>query len=251
MRNPALLKFGLFFFALFVLVGLDQWTKQIAESRLASQRPGFFSHNMVVEVPKEHEGSTLKEFLREELHRNSEDEIYEIANRYTITPHGQRLRGDHIVSAGDSLEILRRELVVIEGFWDFQYTRNPGAAFGILSDADDGFRRPFFFGVSILAVLTILGLLWTIPFQQQIMFWGLTLIGAGAVGNFIDRFRLDYVIDFIVWKYTDEYRWPTFNLADVFICIGVALIFIEMIRDFIGERRENRQAPLKKETSQG
>lgn len=242
MNSAALLKYGFFFVAVVALVGLDQWTKEIAESRLASQRPGFFSHSMFVEVPDEYDGSPLEEFLQEELARNSADEVREIAHRYSRSPDGERLRGDDVVEAGEIIEIVRREIVVIDGFWDFQYTRNPGAAFGILSNAEDGFRRPFFIVVSIFAVFVILGLLRTVEFRQQIMYWGLTLIAAGAVGNFIDRIRLDYVIDFVVWKYTDEYRWPTFNVADVLICIGVGLIMIEMIREFVREVREKREA---------
>lgn len=244
MNQALLIKYGVFFLSVLVLVGIDQWTKQIAEERLATQRPGFFSHNMVLEIAPEHDGSTLEEYLSDELHRNSADEVSEIARRFTVTPQGELLNPTSELSAGDRIEIRQREIVVIPGYWDYQYTRNPGAAFGLLADADESFRKPFFIVVSILAVLIILGLLRSVPFRQQIMYWGLTLIAAGALGNFIDRILYGYVIDFVVWKYTDEYRWPTFNVADVLICIGVGLILIEMIREMIAESREKKQAKL-------
>ena len=240
MNQASMIKYGIFLLSVLVLVGIDQWTKQIAEERLATQRPGFFSHNMVLEIGEEHQGSTLEEYLRDELHRNSEEEISRIARRFTVTPEGELLNPMTVLAAGDTIEIRQREIVVIEGFWDYQYTRNPGAAFGLLADADESFRKPFFIGVSILAMLIILGLLRTVPFRQQIMFWGLTLIAAGAMGNFIDRILFGYVIDFVVWKYTDEHRWPTFNVADVLICIGVGLIFLEMIREFRAEMKEKK-----------
>src|SRR5690606_4963149 len=127
----------------------------------------------------------------------------------------------------------RREVVVIDGYFDFQYTRNPGAAFGTLADSDESFRKPFFILISIAAVVMILVLLRGVLFSQQILLWGLGLIAAGAIGNFIDRIRFGYVIDFIVWKYTDAHRWPTFNVADALLCVGVGLMVIEIIRDTI------------------
>jgi signal peptidase II len=51
------------------------------------------------------------------------------------------------------------------------------------------------------------------------------------VGNFIDRIRFGHVIDFIVWKLGDDLRWPTFNVADAFITLGVTLMLVEIIRD--------------------
>lgn len=237
MRNPTLLKYTVFFFAVLALVGLDQWTKNIAETRLATQRPGAFSHSMVLEVPESFDGSTLESYLREELRANSEEEIREIAQFHTRSLHGARLNPDSDLQAGDEIEIRQREVVVIKDYWDFQYTRNPGAAFGLLADSDSPLRTPFFIIISLIAVIVILGLLRGVPLNQHILFWALTFIAGGALGNFIDRVRLGYVIDFIVWKVSDEYRWPTFNIADVLICVGVALMILEMIREVIAERR--------------
>ena len=234
MKPESIKKYAIFVLAVAVLVAIDLWTKRYAEQRLASQG---LSH-VILEVGPEHDGSTVEDFLADEFRWNSEEEIDEIATHFTRTGDGELLSPGSQLSEGTSVEVRQREVVIIEGFWDFQYTRNPGAAFGLFADADESFRKPFFIIVSLLAVAIILGLLRGVPFRQQFLFWGLTLIAAGALGNFIDRVQFGYVIDFIVWKYTDEYRWPTFNVADALICVGVALMAVEMIRETLRERRE-------------
>ena len=238
MKRESIKKYGIFLLAVAVLVAVDQWTKIYAEARLAT--PGLT--DVELEVDEEHAGLTVEEFLGVKLRANSEEEVAEMAARHTVTYDGARLAAQAEVAAGDRLRVLSREVVVIEDYWDFQYTRNPGAAFGILADADESFREPFFRVVSVVALLLILVLLQQTKMGQRILFSGLTFVAAGAVGNFVDRIRFGYVIDFVVWKYTDEYRWPTFNVADVLICIGFALIVIEMIRDGLRERAEKKLA---------
>jgi signal peptidase II len=53
------------------------------------------------------------------------------------------------------------------------------------------------------------------------------LIASGALGNLIDRFRLGYVVDFIRFHLRDAFVWPTFNIADSTITVGVLLLVIE------------------------
>lgn len=238
MKPESIKKYLLFVLVVAFLAAIDQWTKKIAEDRLAT--PGL-SH-VDLEVGADHDGATVEAFLRDEFRWNSDEEIAEIADRHTWTADGDRLGADSELSEGTNLEVRHREVVIIDGFWDFQYTRNPGAAFGLFADADESFREPFFIIVSLFAVLIILGLLRGVPLRQQFLFWGLTLIAAGALGNFIDRVQFGYVIDFVVWKYTDDYRWPTFNVADALICVGVASMVVAMIRETIEERRRDGDA---------
>ncbi len=58
---------------------------------------------------------------------------------------------------------------------------------------------------------------------------GLHLILGGAIGNLLDRFRLGYVVDFLD-VYIRDHHWPAFNVADSAICIGIALLFLDMRR---------------------
>lgn len=103
--------------------------------------------------------------------------------------------------------------------------RNPGAAFGILAHA-----------TPLLVALTV-GVLVVVWFNRRklakqplLLKLGLTLGLAGAVGNLIDRLRVGYVIDFLDLRY-----WPVFNVADMGIVAGVALLFWILIRLGPGE----------------
>lgn len=236
--KPNVKKYILFFVVLLVGVGLDQWSKHYAADRLATVRPGYVHHPVVLEVDESDKGETVEEFLAGEFTSNNADEISTIANYHSRTPDGVPLQGDMQVEPGQEIEVTNRKVVVVEDYWDFQYTENPGAAFGLLSDGHEDWRVPFFIIVSLIAVGMILYILHGVYWQQQILVWGLSFIASGAVGNFIDRIRFGYVIDFIVWKYTNAYRWPTFNIADALICIGVGLMAIELIRDAFRPRGE-------------
>lgn len=243
MNKTTLLKFLQFLMILGAGVLADQWSKHVAESRLASQRPGHFSHHVVLSVPTDFKGTTtVLDVLKKEFTFNSSKEILRIANRYTQSAEGRSLSATDVLQAGASFHVVEREVVVIPGFWDFQYTRNPGAAFGFLAKQNASWRRPFFVVVTLIALSIILYMVYGIMLKQQLLIWALSLIAAGAVGNnLIDRIRFGYVIDFIVWKYTDQYRWPTFNIADVCISIGVGLMAIELFCDALRERRKGRE----------
>lgn len=245
MNRETLLKYGQVLLIVLAAVGLDQWTKQIASDRLASQRPGFFTHNIVLEVPEAFEGETLRSYLEHEFGENNTPEELDMIERGVVNDAGVMIFPDNKLEAGQTVEVKHREIVVIDGYWDYQYTRNMGAAFSFLADSDSPYRTPFFIGVSILAVLMILFMLRSVPWNQQILIFGLAFVAGGALGNLIDRISYGYVIDFIVWKYTDDHRWPTFNLADAFICIGVAFMAIEMIRDWKREREMEAQGAEK------
>lgn len=123
--------------------------------------------------------------------------------------------------------VARSGYSVIDGVWDFQYVENPGAAWGLLSRANESFRAPFFVVVSIIASVLILNYYVRSPERLAIRRWALALVFGGAIGNFIDRIRLSYVIDFIDWHWKDKWHWPTFNIADAAISIGVVLLLIE------------------------
>ncbi len=219
-------------FALIVLVCIvaDQWTKQVASSRLAASHSDF-DHPLVLTVSPDDEGETVLEFIGGEFEKNTESEVKGIVARYVENPDGKRLVPNHVLKSGDVVHVTYRKVIVVPGYFEFEYTRNPGAAFGILSKADSPLRKPFFVLVSLIAVVVIAMMLRGVTRKQQLTIWALSLIAGGAIGNLIDRVAYGWVIDFIVWKYTDEWRWPTFNIADAFISVGVALLVLDMIVD--------------------
>lgn len=236
MNRQTLLKFAQVLLIILVAVGLDQWTKHIASTRLATARGGF-QHYIHLTVPPEFDGKTVKEYLAAEfMPTNTEDELQRIIFS-TTNDAAVAVRATDTVHAGDKLEVRWREVVVIPDHWDYQYTRNPGAAFSFLAGAPDSVRAPFFIVISILAVLVILWILRGVRRDQQLLIFALSFVCGGAIGNLIDRVRFGYVIDFVVWKWTDVYRWPTFNIADSFIVVGVSLMLIEMLIDGIKARK--------------
>lgn len=103
---------------------------------------------------------------------------------------------------------------VWKGVFHLTYVQNPGAAFGILAH-----QHLFFLLTTVVIFAVFFYFLPYIRQQGRCMQVGVSLLLGGAVGNFIDRVRLGYVID-----YFDFRVWPVFNLADIAICIGVALM---------------------------
>jgi len=131
---------------------------------------------------------------------------------------------------------IHTSITVIDNFFNITYIRNKGAAFGLL--ANSAFRLPFFIGVSLIAVVVIISVFRKLRPDQRFTALSLSLIFAGAIGNLIDRLRLGEVIDFLdVHWYS--HPWPAFNVADSAICIGVALLAIDM---FIEERRQKKNS---------
>lgn len=120
---------------------------------------------------------------------------------------------------------------VFESWWHFRYIENPGAAWGFLSQSESNLRTPFFLCVSVLAMGFILQYFRGSTDKQPLLRFALGLVLGGAVGNFIDRTRLGYVIDFIDWHIGNSYSWPTFNVADAAITVGVGLLLYEMLTE--------------------
>jgi signal peptidase II len=125
---------------------------------------------------------------------------------------------------------------VIDGFWNWRYVENPGAAWGLLANAADKLRVPFFIVISLAAIAFIISFFRKLPDSQLLLAVSLSLVFGGAIGNFIDRLHLNYVIDFIDW-YVGTSHWPTFNVADSAITSGVALLVIQWIRDWISGKK--------------
>lgn len=117
---------------------------------------------------------------------------------------------------------------VVEGLFSLRYVENCAGAFGILGDQDESVRRPFFLAVSVAAIIFIVLLFRRLSPDQKLLTWALPFVLGGALGNFIDRIHLRYVIDFVDWYHASVGRWPTFNIADAAIVVGVALILLDM-----------------------
>ncbi|MDB4994112.1 MAG: Lipoprotein signal peptidase [Myxococcaceae bacterium] len=113
----------------------------------------------------------------------------------------------------------------------FVLAQNRGGAWGLLQSTNENVRRPFFLLVSAAAIAFIVTLYRRLLPTQRALKWGLPLVLGGALGNVFDRIRYGHVIDFIDvhMLYKDkDHHWPTFNVADIAICVGVGLMAIDM-----------------------
>jgi len=105
---------------------------------------------------------------------------------------------------------------LIEDFLAITYVRNPGAAFGVLP-----YRTAFLIIVTLIVVGLIVYFYHVLPASYTLLRLGMALQLGGALGNLIDRVHNVFVVDFIDLKFFP----PVFNLADLFIVIGV-IIFL-------------------------
>lgn len=116
---------------------------------------------------------------------------------------------------------MREHIQVIPGFFDLTYVTNDGAAWNMLSGR-------FYLLCAISLVVFILLLLFFRKLAEgwTERYYALFLIASGIIGNSIDRFfRGGEVVDFL-HCYIGRYAWPTFNVADSCICIGVFLFIL-------------------------
>ena len=236
--TPRTKKYLLFAAVVLIGVGLDQWSKFYAVSRLANARLPD-PHTITLRVPDSADGEPLESYLSEEFSANDREEIDRIARHWVVGPDGERMTPSEKVEAGQLLEVIHRKVTVIPGYFDFEYAENRGAAFSFLSDSDSPYRLPFLIGFSLLALVVILYLLRETRLHHRWILFSLSFIATGAIGNVIDRIRLGYVIDFILWKYGNEYRWPNFNIADSFITVGVVMMLIGLFFTAEGEALES------------
>ena len=121
---------------------------------------------------------------------------------------------------------LYQTTAIIEPIFNFTLAHNYGAAFSFLADKG-GWQKRVFGGLALAVYIGIMAYLRKITQQAKLLALGLSLVMAGALGNLIDRVRLGYVIDFLHVHYGNAWHFPIFNIADVAINIGVALILID------------------------
>ena len=161
---------------------------------------------------------------------------------------------------------------VVPGWFRFVLAHNPGGAWGLLHEESSSIRVPFFILVSIIAIGFIVSLYRKLAPDQTALRWGLPLVLGGALGNLIDRIRYQHVIDFID-MYTlpgttmDRlitalpafirvklfgpavglgYHWPTYNIADIAIVVGVLLMAVDMFQS----RKAEKKAAAEKAAAQ-
>jgi signal peptidase II len=115
---------------------------------------------------------------------------------------------------------------IVAGVLDLRYAENRDTAFSLLHRFGGPAKEALILGMSLLAVSAIAVAWWKRRRAASLLeHAAFTLVVGGAVGNVVDRIARGYVVDFIHVR-----MWPVFNVADMAICVGGALVGVVMMR---------------------
>lgn len=117
---------------------------------------------------------------------------------------------------------------VFRPWWRMLYVENPNAAFGFMAFLPGDLRYRLFLVISALAVVFVIYYYRRLRTTQRFLQVALAFVLAGTIGNLVDRLARRYVIDFIDWYWWNrpDLRWPTFNLADSMLVVGIAMLLV-------------------------
>lgn len=120
---------------------------------------------------------------------------------------------------------------IIDNIFSLEYLENQGAAFGVFQG------KQIFLIILTLTIVTAL-IIYLFKYSSKSIFEraAISLIIGGAIGNLYDRIVYNYVVDFIKFQYFDKYTFPTFNFADICICVGTFLLLLYLLKDVRNER---------------
>jgi signal peptidase II len=176
------------------IVLLDQWTKYLAVAEFTTRFAGLSGG-----------GERLAAFFRSEPAVGYDG--------YHFRPRGEK--------------------DVVDGYLRLHYAENKGAAWGLFRNLPENVRGPLFHVVSLGAVVLITfyyrKLSDSAPPEERWARWGLPLVLGGALGNYVDRLTRGFVVDFIQAHWQDRAYWPSFNVADMAISVGVGLLLVDAL----------------------
>jgi signal peptidase II len=118
---------------------------------------------------------------------------------------------------------------IVPGYFELRYSENTGSAFGLFRNLP--YARYLLLIVGIGALFIVGSQLKKAEEGQRRIALELGLLAGGALGNIIDRVTFNKVTDFIVWRIGNRFEWPTFNIADAALVVGVLGLVFDMPRD--------------------
>ena len=125
------------------------------------------------------------------------------------------------------------KFIQITPFFDITHIHNFGISFGLFSNT---IPAVYLIIIALLVVFFIIYLL--LNATDYLEYWGLFIIICGAFANIIDRFVNGYVIDFIYF-HINQYYWPAFNFADIYITFGILMILYQVLNEFKKKDKNN------------
>lgn len=143
-----------------------------------------------------------------------------------------------------------KTVTVIDNWFYFEFGFNTGSAFSFLRDAS--YARVVFILVTLLALGYMVKLALTLPTRWRVAYVAIAMVAGGAMGNLHDRLVRVMelrgedrygVVDFIKIFYWPDKPWPTFNVADIALVVGVGLLFIFLSKH--GDEADGKKAKAK------
>lgn len=121
-----------------------------------------------------------------------------------------------------------------EGVLHFTYVENTGAAFGSFKD-----HRWFFMITSTVMIIALVAYYFAARPRDWVTVTALAFITGGGIGNMIDRILMGYVVDFVDFTLIN---FAVFNVADIFVCVGVGLMCLALILETRAEAKKKKTA---------
>ena len=125
---------------------------------------------------------------------------------------------------------LNESISVIDGLFNITYVRNTGVAFGIFDPLSLPAKSVLLSVFTAVAAVVVITYSVRSSLRNRLLQFALALVLGGALGNLYDRLAYGYVVDFLEF-YVRTYHWPSFNVADSAISIGVILLALEILRN--------------------
>ncbi len=153
--------------------------------------------------------------------------LFAEARIHPVTPGSAGVTATTPAVEGETFLVMDHQIDVMGDWWKWTYAENPGAAFGFLKGLSPDVRHWVFMLLTLVAFIVIGSIVYRLPAQGWLVLTAFAGILSGAVGNFVDRIRYGFVIDFIDMN-LGFMHWPTYNVADIAISLGVVALFIDL-----------------------
>jgi signal peptidase II len=138
---------------------------------------------------------------------------------------------DHLTKARISTSMsLYDAIEIIPGYLRISYVRNSGVAFGLFDGHPSPWKPYLLSAMAVVAVVVIAVYSRRMPPTRVLLQSALAVTAGGIIGNFLDRIMHGSVVDFIELHIRDSFHWPTFNVADSAITIGIAMLLIDALK---------------------
>lgn len=128
---------------------------------------------------------------------------------------------------------LHETVEFLPGILSFTYIQNDGAAWSILEG-----QMLFFYIITTIVLVVIIYHMQKYGHESRLLSWALTFVLAGTLGNFIDRLRLQYVVDMLQLEFIE---FPIFNVADSLLTIGMIILILYVFMDERAQKKKQNR----------